>query len=82
MLTAARGPCRPTSNQFSRSSASDNGVAQRDFDSFGPRRGNHEVMMRGTFGKVRLRNLLAPGHLDYYRHGGISQYVLRQLLAS
>ncbi|HMR08604.1 MAG TPA: aconitate hydratase AcnA [Polyangiaceae bacterium] len=39
----------------------DNGVAQRDFNSFGARRGNHEVMMRGTFGNVRLKNLLAPG---------------------
>ena len=37
------------------------GVAQTDFNSFGSRRGNHEVMMRGTFGNIRLRNLLAPG---------------------
>ena len=37
------------------------GIAPRDFNSFGSRRGNHEVMMRGTFGNVRLRNLLAPG---------------------
>jgi len=36
-------------------------VAQTDFNSFGSRRGNHEVMMRGTFGNIRLRNLLAPG---------------------
>ncbi|MCP5468207.1 MAG: aconitate hydratase AcnA [Deltaproteobacteria bacterium] len=39
----------------------DNGVAVKDFNSFGSRRGNHEVMMRGTFGNIRLRNLLAPG---------------------
>ena len=32
-----------------------------DFNSYGSRRGNHEVMMRGTFANVRLRNLLAPG---------------------
>jgi aconitate hydratase len=37
------------------------GVAIKDFNSYGSRRGNHEVMMRGTFANVRLRNLLAPG---------------------
>ena len=37
------------------------GVKREDFNSFGSRRGNHEVMMRGTFGNVRLRNELAPG---------------------
>ncbi len=37
------------------------GIAPKDFNSYGSRRGNHEVMMRGTFGNVRLRNLLAPG---------------------
>ena len=37
------------------------GVEQRDFNSYGARRGNHEVMMRGTFANVRLRNDLAPG---------------------
>ena len=37
------------------------GVAQKDFNSYGSRRGNHEVMMRGTFANIRLRNLLAPG---------------------
>ncbi len=36
------------------------GVEQRDFNSYGSRRGNHEVMMRGTFANVRLRNELAP----------------------
>ena len=39
----------------------DHGVAKPDFNSYGSRRGNHEVMMRGTFANVRLRNLLAPG---------------------
>ena len=38
----------------------ENGVEQRDFNSYGSRRGNHEVMMRGTFANIRLRNLLAP----------------------
>ena len=37
------------------------GVEPRDFNSYGARRGNHEVMMRGTFGNVRLRNELVPG---------------------
>ena len=37
------------------------GVAPKDFNSYGARRGNHEVMMRGTFANVRLRNQLAPG---------------------
>jgi aconitate hydratase len=39
----------------------DHGVQRRDFNSYGSRRGNHEVMIRGTFGNIRLRNLLAPG---------------------
>ena len=39
----------------------DHDVAQVDFNSYGTRRGNHEVMMRGTFANVRLRNQLAPG---------------------
>ncbi len=37
------------------------GVEPRDFNSFGSRRGNHEVMMRGTFANVRIRNQVAPG---------------------
>jgi aconitate hydratase len=39
----------------------EHGVSARDFNSYGSRRGNHEVMMRGTFANVRLRNLLVPG---------------------
>ncbi|MEK6398894.1 MAG: aconitate hydratase AcnA, partial [Terriglobus sp.] len=39
----------------------DNGVKPADFNSYGSRRGNHEVMVRGTFANVRLRNKLAPG---------------------
>jgi len=38
-----------------------NGVKPADFNSYGSRRGNHEVMMRGTFANIRLRNQLAPG---------------------
>ncbi len=39
----------------------DHGVEQRDFNSYGSRRGNHEVMIRGTFANIRLRNQLAEG---------------------
>ena len=40
---------------------SEHGVEPRDFNSYGSRRGNHEVMVRGTFANIRLRNQLAPG---------------------
>jgi aconitate hydratase len=46
------------------------GVDQRDFNSFGSRRGNHEVMMRGTFGNIRLRNQLLPGS-----EGGVTRHL-------
>ena len=39
----------------------DHAVPPAEFNSFGSRRGNHEVMMRGTFGNIRLRNLMVPG---------------------
>ncbi|MGZ6644680.1 MAG: aconitate hydratase, partial [Solirubrobacteraceae bacterium] len=39
----------------------EHGVQKRDFNSYGSRRGNHEVMVRGTFANIRLRNQLAPG---------------------
>ncbi|MCF6522735.1 aconitate hydratase AcnA [Streptomyces sp. JJ36] len=39
----------------------EHGVQRRDFNSYGSRRGNHEVMIRGTFANIRLRNQLAPG---------------------
>jgi aconitate hydratase len=39
----------------------DHGVERRDFNSYGSRRGNHEVMIRGTFANIRLRNQLVPG---------------------
>jgi aconitate hydratase len=45
------------------------GVAPRDFNSYGSRRGNHEVMMRGTFANIRLRNQLAPG-----TEGGVTRH--------
>src|SRR5690606_13950033 len=37
------------------------GVSVADFNSYGSRRGNHEVMMRGTFANIRIRNLMLPG---------------------
>ncbi|WP_332644084.1 aconitate hydratase AcnA [Aeromicrobium sp.] len=40
---------------------SEHGIEPRDFNSYGSRRGNHEVMIRGTFANIRLRNQLAPG---------------------
>jgi aconitate hydratase A / 2-methylisocitrate dehydratase len=46
------------------------GVAEADFSSFGARRGNHEVMVRGTFANVRLRNALVPGV-----EGGVTRYL-------
>ena len=47
----------------------EHGVEPKDFNSFGSRRGNHEVMMRGTFGNIRLRNKLVPGtEGGYTRH--------------
>jgi aconitate hydratase len=46
------------------------GVAPKDFNSYGSRRGNHEVMMRGTFANIRLRNQLVPGV-----EGGMTQYL-------
>ncbi len=47
----------------------EHGVAPRDFNSYGSRRGNHEVMMRGTFGNIRLKNFLADGKEGYWtRH--------------
>ena len=45
------------------------GVAARDFNTYGSRRGNHEVMMRGTFGNIRLKNALANGREGFWtRH--------------
>ena len=47
-----------------------NGVQKVDFNSYGARRGNHEIMMRGTFGNVRIRNLLLPMNPDGSRIEG------------
>ncbi len=53
-LDQARQPGRRATSSITASSA-------QDFNSYGSRRGNHEVMVRGTFANVRLRNLLVPG---------------------
>jgi aconitate hydratase len=56
---------------------SEHGVDRRDFNSYGSRRGNHEVMIRGTFANIRLRNQLAPGTeggftRDFTADGGVT----------
>ena len=48
----------------------EHGVVPADFNSYGARRGNHEVMIRGTFANVRLKNLLAPG-----TEGGVTRHL-------
>ncbi|MEZ4846618.1 MAG: aconitate hydratase AcnA [Bdellovibrionota bacterium] len=48
----------------------DHGVAPKDFNSFGARRGSHDVMVRGTFANIRLKNLMVPG-----TEGGVTNFV-------
>ncbi|WP_068782762.1 aconitate hydratase AcnA [Paenibacillus phocaensis] len=48
----------------------EHGVERKDFNSYGSRRGNHEVMMRGTFANIRIRNQVAPG-----TEGGVTKYL-------
>ena len=48
----------------------EHGVERADFNSYGSRRGNHEVMIRGTFANIRLRNLLIPG-----TEGGVTEHL-------
>ncbi len=51
------------------------GVAVADFNSYGSRRGNHDVMVRGTFANVRIRNLMIPAHADGTRvEGGMTRF--------
>jgi aconitate hydratase len=52
----------------------EHGVAQKDFNSYGARRGNHEVMMRGTFANVRIKNLMIPGS-----EGGVTLHGTEQM---
>ena len=62
----------------------DNGVLKADFNSYGARRGNHEVMMRGTFANVRIKNLMIPagpggsreeGGLTLFQPGGDKMFI-------
>ena len=64
----------------------DHGVARKDFNSYGSRRGNHEVMIRGTFANIRLRNQIAPGTEGGYtrnftRDGGPVEFVFDASMA-
>ena len=54
-------PAGSIAEQSGRRLSDASGVRAKDFNSYGSRRGNHEVMMRGTFANIRLRNQLAPG---------------------
>jgi aconitate hydratase len=52
-----------------------NNVAKADFNSYGSRRGNHEIMMRGTFANVRIKNLMVPPRADGTREeGGVTLF--------
>ena len=58
----------------------ENGVERKDFNSYGSRRGNHEVMIRGTFGNIRLKNLLLDGveggyTRDFTQAGGPQSFI-------
>ncbi|MBB1252764.1 aconitate hydratase AcnA [Streptomyces sp. OF3] len=58
----------------------EHGVSRRDFNSYGSRRGNHEVMIRGTFANIRLRNQIAPGTeggytRDFTQDGGPVSFI-------
>jgi aconitate hydratase len=53
----------------------DNGVVKADFNSYGSRRGNHDVMMRGTFANVRIKNLMIPADASGSREeGGVTLF--------
>ena len=49
------------------------GVPVPDFNSYGARRGNHEIMVRGTFANVRIRNLMVPGR-EVLLHQALGQF--------
>ena len=53
----------PTGDYFMK-----NQVQQKDFNSYGARRGNHEVMIRGTFGNIKIRNEMASRHRRWIHH--------------
>jgi len=64
-----------TTDHISPAGSLEHDVAVPDFNSFGARRGNHEVMMRGTFGNVRIKNLMLPTKADGSRtEGGLTYH--------
>ncbi|MGC2047806.1 MAG: aconitate hydratase, partial [Gallionella sp.] len=72
------GSIKPTSPAGSY--LQEHNVAVSDFNSFGSRRGNHEVMMRGTFANVRIKNLMLPPNADGSRiEGGYTLYQGKQM---
>ena len=68
--TTSRRPARSSATARRAPYLIEHGVQPKDFNSYGSRRGNHEVMMRGTFANIRLRNQLAPG-----TEGGVTVYL-------
>ena len=68
--TTSRRPARSRRTRPRRAYLKEHGVEQKDFNSYGSRRGNHEVMVRGTFANIRLRNQLAPG-----TEGGVTRFM-------
>jgi aconitate hydratase len=72
------GAIKPTSPAGSY--LQDHNVAVADFNSYGSRRGNHEVMMRGTFANVRIKNMMLPAKADGSRiEGGYTLYQGKQM---
>ena len=68
--TTSRRPARSRKLAGRPVAASQHGVSKADFNSYGSRRGNHEVMMRGTFANVRIKNLMIPPGPDGSREEG------------
>jgi aconitate hydratase len=68
--TTSRRPARSRRPRPPASTCSASGVHKADFNSYGSRRGHHEVMMRGTFANVRIKNLMLPALPDGSREEG------------
>ncbi len=71
--TTSRRPARSSATARPAPTCRSRASTPRDFNSYGSRRGNHEVMMRGTFANIRLRNQLAPG-----TEGGVTRHLRRR----
>ena len=73
--TTSRPPARSRRTRRPASGCIEHGVTKADFNSYGSRRGNHEVMMRGTFANVRIKNLMIPARADGTREeGGVTLF--------